>query len=110
MRVINDAIRRSDRAVVQMHLDALNKFLPSPDVTQMDVEVGATSYTLVDDAKARVEKQLQWAVAHQLPSPTSGSLPAIAPSIKVACEFFGVEMPDAPGGSLDTDAAGIGDL
>lgn len=110
MRVINDAIRRSDRAVVQMHLDALNAFLPAPDLHQMDVEVNATSYTLVDDAEARVEKQLQWAIAHQLPSPTSSSLPSIAPSIKAACEFFGVELPDAPGGSLDTDATGIGDL
>lgn len=107
MRVVNGSIPRSDRALVQSHLDSINAFLPAPDLTQMDVEVNATSYTLVDDAEARVEKQLQWAVAHQLPSPTSPSLPSIAPSVRAACAFFGVELPAAPSGSLDTDAAGI---
>lgn len=108
MRVTNTAIPRSDRALVQSHLDAINKFLPAPHLTQMDVVVGSDGlYTLETADAARVTKQLEWAISHQLPSPTSPTLPSIAPSVKAACEFFGVTLPDAPTGSLDVDDAGI---
>lgn len=108
MRVVNNSIRREDRALVQSHLDVLNKFLPAPDLTQMDVVVGADGiYTLETADAARVTKQLEWAVSHQLPSPTSPALPSIAPSVKAAVAFFGLELPDAPTGSLDVGDAGI---
>lgn len=108
MKVINNSIPRTDRALVQSHLDAINKFLPAPDLTQMDVVVGADGlYTLETADATRVTKQLEWAVSHQLPSPTSSSLPSIAPSVKAAVAFFGLELPAAPSGSLDTDDSGL---
>lgn len=107
MRVINDAIRRSDRAMVQMHLDQLNKILPNPDITQLDVIVGGAGYSLKDAAEDRVEAKLGELVGHQLPSPTGGSLPSIAPSVKAAVAFFGLDLPAAPTGSLDVDDSGI---
>lgn len=108
MKVINNSIPREDRAEVQASLDALNTILPAPDLTQIDVVVTAGhSYTLEATAAARVTEKLAWLVSHQLPSPTSPSLPSIAPSIKAACAFFGVSMPAAPSGSLDADGAGI---
>ena len=108
MKVTNTAIPRTDRALVQSHLDAINKFLPAPDLTQFDVVIGTDGhYTLETADAARVTKQLEWAVSHQLPSPTSPALPSIAPSVKAAVAFFGLELPDAPTGSLDVDDAGI---
>ena len=58
MRIVNAAIPRRDRAVVQMHLDQLNKILPNPDVTQLDVIVGGAGYSLKDAAEDRVEAKL----------------------------------------------------
>lgn len=108
MRVTNTAIPRSDRALVQSHLDSINQFLPAPDISQMDVVVGSDGlYTLKATAATRVTKQLEWTTSHQLPSPTSPSLPSIAPSVKAAVAFFGLELPEAPSGSLDVDDAGM---
>ena len=104
MRVTNGAIPRRDRAMVQMHLDQLNKILPNPDVTQFDVIVGGAGYSLKDAAEDRVEAKLAELVSHQLPSPTGGSLPSIAPSVKSACDFFGVPLPAAPSGPGDVGA------
>ena len=104
MRIVNAAIPRRDRAVVQMHLDQLNKILPNPDITQLDVIVGGAGYSLKDAAEDRVEAKLAELVSHQLPSPTGGGLPSVAPSVKSACDFFGVPLPAAPSGPGDADA------
>lgn len=59
------------------------------------------------EVQTALDVKLGELVSHQLPSPTSPSLPSVAPSVKAACEFFGVTMPAAPTGSLDVDDAGI---
>lgn len=107
MRVVNGMIPRVDRAVVQMHLDALNAALPAPDLNQMDVEVNATCYTLEQSAEDRVVAKFAELAGHQLPSPTGASLPSIAPSLKAAAIFFGVPLPDAPTGAGDADSQGF---
>ena len=107
MRIVNAAIPRRDRAVVQMHLDQLNKILPAPDITQLDVIVGGAGYSLKDAAEDRVEAKLAELVSHQLPSPTGGSLPSVAPSVKSACDFFGVPLDYTPPSVGDVEGQGI---
>ena len=108
MRVVNNSIPREDRAVVQMHLGAINAVLPSPDITQMDVEVGPDhTYTLVEAAKVRFSAKMAWLSSHQLPSMTGTKLPSIAPTVQAAAKYFSVPLPAAPTGSLDVDDAGI---
>lgn len=103
MRVVNNLIPRVDRALVQSHLDALNAILPAPDVTQLDVEVNATSYTLEATAAVRVTQKLAWLVGHQTPSPTGATLPSVAPTVKAACAFFSIALPAAPTGAPSVD-------
>ena len=111
MKVVNAQIPREDRAEVQAALGALNQILGTPDLHQMNVLVafndGTAVYKLDAASLARVLAKLGELVSHQLPSPTSPALPSIAPSVKAACEFFGVTLPAAPTGSLDVDDAGI---
>ena len=107
MRIVNAAIPRRDRAVVQMHLDQLNKILPNPDVTQLDVIVGGAGYSLKDAAEDRVASKLAELISHQLPSPTTTHLSAIAPSIRGACEFFGVPLEFTPPSVGDVDTQGL---
>lgn len=108
MGQINANIPRRDRAAVQGHLDSLNAVLPAPDLNQMDVAVhadgaGVFHYSLVVRAERRVMERFGKLVGHQAPSPTSASLPAISPAAKAAAAFFGVPLPEAPAGPLDTD-------
>ena len=111
MRVINTNLPRQDRAEIQLHLDSLNGIIGLPDLNQMSVLVafndGTAVYKLDAASLPRVLAKLGELVSHQLPSPTSPTLPSVAPSVKAACTFFGIALPAAPTGSLDVADSGI---
>ena len=104
---VNSLIPREDRAEVQGHLDSFNKILPMPDLTQVNVVVtttaGTASYTLDEESTNRVVEKCGYLVSHQVSSPTSAQLPALAPKVVAAMAFFNLPLPLAPTGGSDVE-------